>query len=259
MKIKFYENSRTIVTGMTLKDISMPEEGNMALHACISEKDVVQNRLKLAAALGISPSVFVCPNQTHSANFYRVTSKDAGRGALSSDTAITDTDALYTYEPHLLLCCLTADCVPLLFYNEKAGLAGAVHSGWQGTVKEITLKLFNHLAGEENCNPADFKAYIGAAISREKFEVDEDVYLKYEKLTFADEPYALPFVSFKEETGKYHIDNKAVVRRQCELAGIPPENITVDSVCTFQSSDCFSYRRDKKSGRHLSFIMRRIP
>ena len=54
------------------------------------------------------------------------------------DTAIPDTDALYTYEPNLVLCSFTADCVPVIFYNEVNGLIGVIHSGWQGTVKEIT-------------------------------------------------------------------------------------------------------------------------
>ena len=31
------------------------------------------------------------------------------------DTAISNTDALYTLEPNLLLCSFTADCVPVIF------------------------------------------------------------------------------------------------------------------------------------------------
>ena len=38
---------------------------------------------------------------------------------------------------------------------------------------------------------------------------------------------------YKEETHKYHIDNQQTVKKQCELAGIPAENITIDSTCTF--------------------------
>ena len=41
-----------------------------------------------------------------------------GLGSYQSDTAIADTDALYTYEPNLLLCSFTVDCVPVIFYNE---------------------------------------------------------------------------------------------------------------------------------------------
>lgn len=88
---------------------------------------------------------FVCANQTHSANFHRVTIEDKGRGARTKDTAIPDTDALYTFESNIILTSFSADCVPVIFYNKVNGLIGVIHSGWQGTIKEVTLKLFRHL------------------------------------------------------------------------------------------------------------------
>ena len=114
---------------------------------------------------------FVCADQTHSAaNFHHVTLEDKGRGATQMNTAIADTDALYTYEPNLVLCSFTADCVPVIFYNEVKGLIGVVHSGWQVTVKEITLKLFKHLTQVEQCNPSDFHIQIGAAFSQKNLK-----------------------------------------------------------------------------------------
>ena len=64
----------------------------------------------------------------------------------------------------------------------KKGLIGVIHSGWQGTVKEITTKLFDHLIHVEQCDPKDFRVQIGAALSQEKFEVDEDVYVNSKTL-----------------------------------------------------------------------------
>ena len=195
---------------------------------------------------------FVCANQTHSANFHKVTLTDKGRGANRVDTAITNTDALYTYEPELLLCSFTADCVPVIFYNESSGLIGVIHSGWQGTVKEITLQLFEHLKQDEHCNPNELHVQIGAALSQEKFEVDEDVFVKFKELGYADE-----FMYYNDQTNKYHIDNQLTVKKQCELAGIPTDQIAMDHTCTFLNPNGFSYRRDKQSGRHLSFIMKK--
>ncbi|MER2237037.1 MAG: laccase domain-containing protein, partial [Psychrobacillus sp.] len=37
----------------------------------------------------------------------------------------------------------------------------------------------------------------------------------------------------------------------------PPEQISIDRTCTFLSPDGFSYREDRNTGRHLSFIMRK--
>ena len=252
MKTKLYLDNQTLICGTTLKDETEPEQNNMALHVCENSQQVIENRLKLASTLNCGIEQFVCANQTHSANVHRVSAVDSGKGALSTETAIQNTDALYTFEPNILLCTFTADCVPVIFYNHSSGVVGVIHSGWQGTVKEITSKVFQHLIEVEQCNPSDFHVILGPAISQEKFEVDEDVYVKFKNLGYADD-----FITFNKDTNKYHIDNQQTVKKQCELEGIPSKNIQLDPTCTYQSSDGFSYREDKKAGRHLSFIMRK--
>lgn len=252
MKTTIYFNNEKFSAGMTMKDLDEPENNNMAFHVCKNPADIVKNRKKLAAFLGCEITDFVCANQTHSPNFQRVTKPDKNRGGERLDTAIPDTDALYTYEPDLLLCSFAADCVPVIFYNEANGLIGVIHSGWQGTIKEITVRLFDHLVKEEQCDPRDFHIQIGAAISQEKFEVDEDVYSKFKELGYADD-----FIFFNDQTKKYHIDNQQTVKKQCELAGIPTDQIEIDQTCTYLNEEGFSYRQDKETGRHLIFIMRK--
>ncbi len=252
MKTKMYVNNDEFIAGMTLKDEDELENNNMALHACESTDHILVNRKNLAVSLNCELDDFVCANQTHSSNFHRVTLDDKGRGADRIDTAIENTDALYTYESNVLLCSFTADCVPVIFHNAVNGLIGVIHSGWQGTVKEITLKLIEHLKLVEHCDITNLHVQIGAALSQQKFEVDEDVYLKFKSLGYADE-----FLYYKKETHKYHIDNQLTVKRQCELAGIPGQQITIDRTCTYVNQDGFSYRQDKQNGRHLSFIMKK--
>lgn len=235
-----------------MKDEAEAEDNNMALHTARDPSDVLENRRKLALILGCSPGSFVCANQTHGSNFHRVVASEKGRGAFETESSITDTDALYTYEPDLLLCCFTADCVPLIFTNEDCGVVGVIHSGWAGTVREITLKVFRHLIHVENCDPKAFNVIIGPAISQKNFEVDEDVYTKFNALGYAED-----FIYYNEQTRKYHIDNQLAVKKQCEIAGIQPDRIFVDRTCTFESPEGFSYRRDKGTGRHMSFIMKK--
>ena len=92
------------------------------------------------------------------------------------------------------------------------GLVGVIHSGWQGTVKEITPKLFQHLMKEEQCRPEDFHVQIGMALSQQKFEVDADVYEKFHSLGYAEE-----FMYCNAETKKYHIDNQQTVKNNVSL------------------------------------------
>lgn len=252
MNTKIYTNQPTYIAGMTLKDFMQEESNNMAFHVCQSEDAVLKNRETLANTLSVELNDFVCANQTHSANFYEVSRSEIGRGAVNQATEIKNTDALYTYEPNIMLCTLTADCVPVLFYHEKTGVIGAIHSGWQGTVKEITRKLFTYLIEVEKNEPTDFNVYIGMALSQEKFEVDDDVYEQFQQLQYADE-----FMYKNAKTNKFHIDNQLTVKQQCILTGIPESNIVIDRTCTFQDKRGFSYREDKQTGRHLSFIMRK--
>ncbi|MCR2823663.1 peptidoglycan editing factor PgeF [Lederbergia panacisoli] len=252
MKTKLYKNNGMMIAGITLRDPVEFESNNMALHACENLENVLENRKKLAAFLNCDLENFVCAKQTHSANFHRVMIGDKGRGSDRLETAIPDTDALYTFEPNLLLCSFNADCVPVIFYHEGTGAVGVVHSGWQGTVKEITLKVFKHLIQAEDCDPSGFHVQICPALSQEKFEVDEDVYVKFKDLGYAD-----AFMYYNERTNKYHIDNQLTVKKQCMLAGIPEAQITIDRTCTYISEDGFSYRQDKHAGRHLCFIMKK--
>src|SRR5699024_1197528 len=153
---------------------------------------------------------------------------------------------------NIVLCSFSADCVPIVFYHETEDIIGAIHSGWKGTVQEITRKTFQHLLEEEHCAVEGFRIYIGAAICQEQFEVDEDVAEQYRALTYADD-----FILYDDKRKKYHIDNQATIVKQLELVGLKREQMIVDTTCTFLSDDGFSHRRDKGKGRHMAFIRRK--
>ncbi|ALS75655.1 laccase [Planococcus rifietoensis] len=249
---KIYIDNDSYIAGMTVKDPQAKGGNNLALHAGTHREHSLENREALLASLGYSIDELVCANQTHSNHFRKVTRADAGKGARILDDAIADTDALYTRDTGLVLSSFAADCVPVTFYHVTEELVGAVHSGWQGTVKELVPHLFAHLIANENCAPEGFHVQIGMALSQEKFEVDEDVYVKFKALGYAD-----PFIDFNEKTGKYHIDNQLTVKTQLERAGIPAEHIDIDRSCTFKSLDGFSYREDRQCGRHMAYIVKK--
>jgi len=251
LSIHFYKTDAPFTLGVTMRDERKNEANNMGLHVAKNAQHVIDNRKDVAKQLGLSFDNFVFANQTHSANFYEVTDEDKGCGITSLTTAIPQTDALFTFSPNIVLCTLTADCVPVLFYHKERNVVGAIHSGWRGTVQEITSKTIQHLTSEKNCDPTRFHFYIGPALSMEKFEVDSDVAEQFEQLG-----YAAPFIHYKTETNKYHIDNQLVVKEQCIRAGVPASQIHLDRTCTFLSEKGFSYREDRKTGRHASFIVR---
>lgn len=253
MLIRTVIDSPSLVAGITLKDHLAPESNNMALHACSDPEAVLANRRELARSLGTDLEQFVCTAQTHSANVRKVARHDCGSGAFTAAHAIPDTDALYTTENDVLLCSFSADCVPVIFSEEASGVIGTIHSGWQGTVKEITVHTFREVQRTEGTDLGQLQVWIGPAISQQRFEVDKDVEQRFRQLGYADQ-----WITFDQDRGKYLIDNQQVVRMQCLLAGVPAENISVEPFCTYDEPAGFSHRQDKASGRHLSFIMKRV-
>ena len=142
MNIKFYENNENRVLGITLKDPLVAEENNMALHVCQNEAHIIENRQHLASQLQTDLTQFVCANQTHSANFFRVEKSTIGSGAADNATAISNTDGLYTYEPNIVITSFSADCVPVLFYHENK--CRWCHSlGCKERLKKLRCSYFN--------------------------------------------------------------------------------------------------------------------
>ena len=251
MNIQYWKNDATLVAATTLQDQAMLEANNLALHVSGNIKDIIANRQVLCDTLKISLQQWVLANQTHSDHVYKVEKKDQGKGSLDQESAIRDCDALYTFEQNLLIGVFTADCVPLLLYDESAHMICAIHSGWQGTVKEITKKVLHQLIHKEHLNPANFKAIIGPSINYEHLEVGLEVVDQVKAMSFD----TTNFITYKEN-GKALIDNKGLNKVMLLEAGVKAENIIVSPLDTLENDPrLFSYRRNHACGRHLSFIM----
>ena len=253
MMIQFYDTPENLIAGTTLKDNQQTLNGNLALHTGEDATQVVENRRTLADALQVDVDQFVFANQTHSKKAYRVKAWDRGRGSLSTEDAVDDVDALYTYESDVVVGVFTADCVPVIFYDEDTGLIGAIHSGWKGTVQDIVSATFAQIKNE---NPdiymGNIKAILGPSIAQKSFEVDKDVADQFKALGYADD-----FIQWDDKGQKYLVDNQATVAEQLKRVGVLENNITVSDQDTFEMVDGFSYRLDKTLGRHFNFITRK--
>ena len=253
MKSQFYDTPENITAGTTLKDPNQALNGNLALHTGENPTQVVANRQTLADALQVDADQFVFANQTHSKKAYRVKAGDRGRGSLSTEDAVDDVDALYTYESDVVVGVFTADCVPVIFYDEDTGLIGAIHSGWKGTVQDIVSATFAQIKNE---NPdiymGNIKVILGPSIAQKSFEVDKDVADQFKALGYADD-----LIQWDDGHGKYLVDNQATVAEQLKRVGILADNIRLSDQDTLAMVDGFSYRLDKTPGRHFNFITRK--
>ena len=88
------------------------ESLNLSLSVHDEPGAVLENRRRTAAAAGAGLADFVFARQVHSSRAQVVTAADRGRGTLSLDDAVPDTDALVTADPGIVLAILVGDCVP---------------------------------------------------------------------------------------------------------------------------------------------------
>lgn len=127
------------------------------------QNEIVQiNRARVAEAMAAPPS--------HLVGVYQIHSPDVLTVAAPLETSPPRADALVTNTPGLVLSILTADCQPVLFADRDAGVIGAAHAGWRGTldgVLEATLDAMQQLGAKRD----NIVAVIGPSISQQAYEV----------------------------------------------------------------------------------------
>jgi polyphenol oxidase len=154
-------------------------------------------------------------------------------------------DALVTDDKDHVLAISVADCYPILFYDEAAGVIGAAHAGWRGTLDGIagnTVQAMKALGA----NPSNIHVAIGQGISAKKFEVGKSVISQFTEKGFPQDC----------------MDDNRIDLITCNLYVLKQNNILDQNIqalnrCTFEQ-DFFSYRRDKGvTGRMWGLITMR--
>ncbi len=224
--------------------------GNMAYQA--TGDNVLENRRAVASKIGRDLNQFVFAKQCHSADIYEVTSSDRGRGVLSFEDGIADVDCLYTFDRDVVLCAFYADCTPVYIMSEVDNLTCVIHAGWQGTVKAIVFKAIEHFKSI-GIDVANLEVVIGPSISKANFEIEIDVIDHINNLDMIETKLCYEQIN----DIKYKADVKLINKLQAIAAGVSEENIYVSDICTYDSEDLFSFRKNNQTGRMISCIYKK--
>jgi polyphenol oxidase len=153
-------------------------------------------------------------------------------------------DALITNSPNAFLGILTADCLPIFVVDQKRKVIAATHAGRQGTALHITAKVLKKMEEEFGCSSKDLLIAMGPSIGSCCYEIDERVFQS------EWEPF-----STSRGAGKWMVDLAQINIAQMKREGIKEEQISWINLCTHCHSDLFfSYRKEGRTGRQLSFI-----
>ncbi|MBO4565112.1 MAG: peptidoglycan editing factor PgeF [Bacteroidaceae bacterium] len=214
---------------------------------------IAENRRRLCHELNILPHHLVMPHQTHQTKVATITPQFFEYTQEQQTAYLEGIDALMTDMKGIAIGVSTADCVPILIYDTRHHVAAAIHAGWRGTVQRIAEKAFEEMGKYYGTTGCDCKAIIGPSISKESFEVGDEVYETFRAQGFENEQL------YSTLNGKWHIDLWECNRQQLMNKKIDAHNIHVAGICTYQSSDRFFSARKLgiQSGRLFSGIILR--
>ncbi|MGW5658988.1 peptidoglycan editing factor PgeF [Streptomyces sp. NPDC003758] len=194
------------------------------------------NRELAAKSLGLDPARVVWMNQVHGAD---VAVMDAPWG----ENPVPEVDAIVTARRGLALAVLTADCTPVLLADPVAGIVAAAHAGRPGMVAGVVPAAVRAMM-ELGADPSRIAARTGPAVCGRCYEVPEAMRAEVS----AVEPAAHAETSW----GTPAVDVTAGVHAQLDRLGV--RDRAQSPVCTLESHDHFSYRRDRTTGRLAGYV-----
>jgi polyphenol oxidase len=185
---------------------------------------VAENRARIRAAMDGRESAWV--RQVAGDGVVRVS--EAGLAG--------EADALVTDGEGFSLTVAIADCVPVALVGDSG--IGMVHSGWRGTIAEISGKAVQKL-GVENV-----RAYIGPCIRQCCYEVSEELAGRFAQ-RFGPEVVEGRYLSLPD-----------AIRRNLEEVGV--EDVHDLGLCTGCRPDLFFSHRKQgpETGRNLAAVAR---
>jgi hypothetical protein len=217
--------------------------------------NVIENRRRVREALGAATLVTL--GQVHSPNVITVTKPwEIGNDPAEDKLRIPPGDAMVTAVRGIALGILTADCAPVLFVDEDAGVIGAAHAGWKGAVGGVianTVAAMETLGARRAC----IAAAIGPCIAQANYEVGPEF---HDRFLEENGSFARFFVP-AERPSHLRFDLAGFVADRLAVAGV--DRIETLGACTYaRPADFFSFRRathrgESDYGREISAIVLR--
>ncbi len=205
---------------------------NVAHHVGDEAESVFRNRQRLISILGGNVDIHWL-NQTHSSVVV-----DAQLSDLT-----TPQDASFTRQPNVACCVMTADCLPVFFWQAGGQQVAVAHAGWRGLANDIlaqTLKQFD--------DPNKVFCGIGPAISQSSFEVGKDVLGAFEHWSNSRK-----YFKKQSEPDKYLCDLPGLAALQLSNLGV--RVVYRSHLCSYgELNDFYSYRREGQTGRMANLI-----
>jgi YfiH family protein len=155
-------------------------------------------------------------------------------------------DFLFTDQKRIGVGVLTADCLPIIFYDSKNSVVAAVHAGWRSSVAEICASTIQAMFGKHKFLPEDLHVYFGPCAKACCYQVTPDF---TNNLKFRDQV-------IRQDQDRLFFDNVLFNKLLLLDLGLVSKNMNFQfNLCTMCSPNFYSYRREGyKALRQINFI-----
>ena len=206
----------------------------------------IQDYKMLAKELESNYINIVKPNQDHTDKIAIVNEKINKEEPDFNLEQYNKTDGSITNKNNIMLATTNADCILLMFYDPVKKVIANTHSGWKGTLQEISVKTVEKMVNEFNSNLEDIICCICPSIRKCHFEVNKDVkdmfYNKFKNLKEIEE-----IIKETKPNEKWNIDTVLINKIILQNQGLKEENIIDSKICSICNCDIIhSYRVEKQ-------------
>ena len=208
------------------------------------KKNVNENRLIAMKNLNLNKKKLILITQTHSSKVIRITKNNLDNN-IKADGVITSLN-------NIVLGILTADCAPVIIYDDKNKFVCNLHSGWKGSLNNISqtaIKLFD----KYQIKRKNLTAIVGPCLGVKNYEVDKN----FQRMFIKKNIKYTKFFRYKNKKKSY-FNLRALINYQLSELGLKKiYNINRD---TYSSENLFfSHRRsthkgEKTTGRLINLI-----
>ena len=208
------------------------------------KKNVNENRLIAIKNLNLNKKKLILITQTHSSKVIRITKNNLDNNIKA--------DGLITSLNNVVLGILTADCAPVIIYDDKNKFVCNLHSGWKGSLNNISQKAIK-LFDKYQIKRKNLTAIVGPCLGVKNYEVDKNFQKKFIERNIK----YTKFFRYKNKKKSY-FNLRALINYQLSELGLKKiYNINRD---TYSSENLFfSHRRsthkgEKTTGRLINLI-----
>ena len=208
------------------------------------KKTVLKNRIIAIENLNLRKKKLILIKQTHSSKVIRVSKFNLNQNL--------EADGVITSLKNVVLGILTADCAPIIIYDDKNQFVCNLHSGWKGSLNNISknaIKLFD----KYQIKRKSLTAIVGPCLGVKNYEVD----ISFQRRFINKDIKYKKFFKYKNKK-KYYFNLRALINYQLSTLGLKKiYNINQD---TYSNDNLFfSHRRaihkgQKTTGRLINLI-----